>query len=175
MKMTSTDIDTRRAEIKTTREHRAALIAVYKDTTQPTEDTTNEPAPNIYNRMTAELDARADRSAWNKGVTLYALELVEELGERADYEKRNPATAAECREWLLNGARDWSEYSYGGSALIYDGDIAERLCTPSELKKKHGGELDPNSRETWLDTQARALFQAGNRVTRLYSHILKEV
>ena len=31
----------------------------------------------IYERMTKELEARKDRSAWNKGVTLYAFELVE--------------------------------------------------------------------------------------------------
>lgn len=44
--------------------------------------------------------------------------------------------------------------------LIYDGDIAERLCTPSEYKRKRGGDFQPNSRETWLDVQARALYQA---------------
>ena len=31
--------------------------------------------------------------------------------------------------------------------MIYDSDIAERLCTPSELKRKRGDELPPNSRE----------------------------
>ena len=69
---------------------------------------------------------------------------------------------------MLNGARDWNAYSWGGSALIYDGDIAERLCTPSELKRTRHGERRPNSREEWLDTQARALYQACNRVSRLY-------
>lgn len=61
---------------------------------------------------------------------------------------------------LPNGAADWSQYSYGGCALIYDGEIAETVCTPSELRCKRGGELQPNSRETWLDVQARALSQA---------------
>lgn len=89
----------------------------------------------IYERMTKELEARKDRSAWDKGVTLYALELVEELEERAEYEGRNPEPGKECREWMLNGAQDWNQYSWGGSSLVYDGDIAERLCTPSELKK----------------------------------------
>lgn len=31
--------------------------------------------------------------------------------------------------------------------MIYDSDIAERLCTLSELKRKRGDELPPNSRE----------------------------
>ena len=126
----------------------------------------------VYEKMIEQLNARIDRSAWNKGVTLYAVELVEELEERAAYEGRNPEPGAECKKWMLNGAADWSGYSWGGSSLIYNGDIAERLCTPSELKKTRNGERRPNSREEWLDTQARALFQACNRVARLYREIV---
>ena len=128
----------------------------------------------IYDKITAELEARKDRSAWDKGVNAYALELVEELKERAEYEGRNPESEKECREWMLNGAQNWGQYSWGGSALIYNSDIAERLCCPSELKKTRNVERRPNSREEWLDTQARALFQACNRVARLYSCIVKE-
>lgn len=128
----------------------------------------------VYARMTAELKARTDRSAWNRGVNLYALELVESLKESAEYSGKHPQPGKECRETMLNGAQDWEQYSWGGSSLIYDTDIAERLCTPSELKKTRGGERRPNSREEWLDTQARALFQACNRVSRLYSQIVKE-
>ena len=123
---------------------------------------------SIYEKMTAELEAKKTRSAWDRGVKAYALELVEELEEYAAYEGRNPEPGKECREWMLNGAQDWSQYSWGGSSLIYDADIAERLCTPSELKKTRNGERRPNSREEWLDTQARALFQACNRVLRAY-------
>ena len=130
---------------------------------------------SIYDKITAELEARKDRSAWDRGVNTYALELVEEIKERAGYEGRNPESEKECREWMLNGAHDWAQYSWGGSSLIYDADIAERLCTPSELKKNRHGERRPNSREEWLDTQARALTQACNRVARLYSRIIKGV
>lgn len=126
----------------------------------------------IYDQITAELEARKDRSAWDKGVNAYALDLVEEIKELAEYEGRNPESEKECREWMLNGAQDWEQYSWGGSALIYDGDIAERLCCPSELKKTRNGERRPNSREEWLDIQARALYQACNRVARLYSRIV---
>ena len=129
----------------------------------------------IYERMTKELEARKDRSAWNKGVTLYALELVEELEERAEYEGRNPEAGKECREWMLNGAQDWDQYSRGGRSLIYDSDIAERLCCPSKLKRTRNGERRPNSREEWLDTQARALYQAANRVSSLYRSIYGEM
>ena len=64
---------------------------------------------------------------------------------------------------MLNGANDWSHYSWSGCGLVYDGDIAEHYCTPSELKKTRHGERRPNSREEWLDVQARALHQASIR------------
>ena len=127
---------------------------------------------STLDKVAAELEAQKDRSAWGRGVNAYALELLEELKERAAYEGRNPEPGKECREWMLNGAQDWAQYSWGGSSLIYDGDIAERLCTPSELKKTRNGERRPNSREEWLDTQARALNQACNRVARLYRSIV---
>jgi hypothetical protein len=148
-----------------------------QDTAEDTQDTAEDTqdTATIYDTMTAELKARKDRSAWDKGVTLYALELVEELEERAEYEGRNAAPGAECEAWLLNGANNWNAYSWGGSSLIYDGDIAKRLCTPSELKKTRQGERRPNSREEWLDVQARALFQACNRVKKLYRHTLAEM
>jgi len=100
----------------------------------------------------------ARKSAWQKGVELYAEELLEHFNE--NYENGEPIT----EEKLLNGAENWSQYSWGGSALIYDYEIVERLCNPSELKKTKGGERRPNAREEWLDTQARALFQAARLI-----------
>lgn len=129
---------------------------------------------NIYEKMTAELENRKDRSAWNKGVTVYALELVENLREAAEYNERDPRNVAECRAWMLNGASDWKQYSWGGSSLCYNGQIAHRLCSPSELKKTDNGNRKPNAQEEWLDTQARALYQASERVCELLAN-LKEV
>lgn len=123
----------------------------------------------IYRQIIANLQARKDRSAWGRGVTAYALELADQLEERAAYEGRDPQDRKECREWMLNGAQDWSEYSYGGCSLICDGDIAARLCSPSELAKTRNGERRPNGREEWLATQARALSQACARVVGVYS------
>ena len=111
------------------------------------------------------LTSRHDKSAWDRGVTAYALDLLDASAD---------SSAAELdRSSLLNGASRWTEYSYGGSALIFDSDIAERLCTPSELKRKRGGELAPNSRELWLDVQARALNQACGRLLRAYRSALR--
>lgn len=155
----------------------AAAMMKYEPTTEPAAEEAPEAAEeakeeSTLNKVAAELEAQKDRSAWGRGVNAYALELVEELRERAAYEGRNPEPGKECREWMLNGAQDWNQYSWGGSSLIYDGDIAERLCTPSELKKTRHGERRPNSREEWLDTQARALTQACNRVARVYRSIV---
>lgn len=147
------------------------VITVPADFQEAAEEAQQE---STLDKVAAELEAHKDRSAWGRGVNAYALELVEELRERAAYEGRNPEPGKECREWMLNGAQDWNQYSWGGSSLIYDGDIAERLCTPSELKKTRHGERRPNSREEWLDTQARALYQACNRVARVYRSIVTE-
>lgn len=110
------------------------------------------------------LESRTDRSAWNRGVTLYARELLADVVENVERVYcAAPQTRAEFCRVARNGAGTWREYSYGACALVYDCDIAERLCAPSELKKKRGGELRPNGNETWLDVQARALNQAAAR------------
>ena len=107
------------------------------------------------------------RSAWDKGVNAYALDLLDGLQESIDCGTLDSAdiiAPKDLHKALLNGAGSWSEYSWGGCSFIYDSDIAERLCTPSELKRIRNGERRPNSREEWLDTQARALFQAANLI-----------
>jgi hypothetical protein len=102
------------------------------------------------------------RSAWSRGVKSYAHELIEELPDDQEF-FGSPADV----KTLLHGAVDWSQCSYGGCSLIYDQDIAERLCSPSEYKRSREGERRPNARENWLDCQARALFQASNLICRL--------
>ena len=111
------------------------------------------------------IESKPARSAWNKGKKAYALELLESLEEGIEGGYIDPEgleSPALLKKALLNGAADWNQYSWGGCSLIYDGDIAGRLCTPSEYKRKRGGDLQPNSRESWLDVQARALSQAAN-------------
>lgn len=113
------------------------------------------------------LKQRKDRSAWSRGVTAYAVDMLQQITNYYNdgyISSDNLATWATAEAAALNGARDWSEYSWGGSALVYDGDIAAALCTPSELKKTRNGDRRPNSREEWLDVQARALRQAFRRV-----------
>lgn len=114
----------------------------------------------MFDFMRSQINAKRCRSAWDKGVRLYALELIDSLEERAQWEGANPATVKECKRWALNGAMDWTQYSEGGCSLVYDRQIAERLCTASELKKTDNGRKEPNARESWIDVQTRALYQA---------------
>ena len=97
------------------------------------------------------------RSAWDKGVKLYAAELIEEMPADQEF-YGSPADKKE----LLNGADNWQQYSEGGCSFIYDADIAERLCNPTEYKRTKEGQNPPNARENWIDVQARALYQAAN-------------
>ena len=109
------------------------------------------------------IENKPTRSAWGRGVKSYAVDLLDELAENIQSGYIDPEdleSPALLKKALLNGAADWVQYSWGGCSLCYDCQIAERLCTPSELKRKRGGDLQPNSRETWLDVQARALYQA---------------
>jgi hypothetical protein len=113
-----------------------------------------------YNQaLFARIESHKAHGAWRKGVKAYALELV----ESAEVE----LTRDNLKSALLNGAETWGQYSYGGCALIYDADIAERLCSPSEYKRKRQGEAQPSPRETWLDCQARALLQGASLVKSL--------
>ena len=105
--------------------------------------------------ITAIIEATNPRSAWNKGVKAYALEILKDMPSNVEY-----GSIESMKADALNGARDWYQYSWGGCSLVYNEDIAIRLCTPSELKKTRNGALRPNSREEWLDTQARALRKA---------------
>lgn len=111
---------------------------------------------------------RNARSAWRRGVYDYAQMI---LDGRYDIDEFNYDGLEEV---LLNGVRDWNQYSWGGNACIYDSDIAEILCSPSELKRRDYGRLKPNSREEWLDVQARALFQAFNVIRRFVKAIGKQ-
>lgn len=99
------------------------------------------------------------RSAWERGVAKYALNIISDLKERGIKEvtPESPLFLKQC----LNGAESWQQYSNGGCSLICDFEIVERLATDSEKRKYKAGRLDrPNARESWLDCQGRALEQA---------------
>ena len=120
---------------------------------------------NIYTKELRKLvEEFPNTSAWKRGVKEYTDELLDNLEEKARIYKRLPKDENELKEWMLNGAMDCKDYSYTYCSLKYNSQIAERLCTPSELKKKEGGKLAPNRRDTWLDVQTKALIDAYCRI-----------
>ena len=104
-------------------------------------------------KVAAYIRQHRGRSAWEQGVSKYALEILKDLKENGYKEIPSEKTA-------LMGARNWQEYSEGGFSLIYNGDIAKRLCTKSEydrLKKRDWG-------YDLLKIQGRALYQAWRKI-----------
>lgn len=115
------------------------------------------------NKIREAIEAKPARSAWSRGVKLYAYDLLDGLDEAISggyFDESDLASTKLVTRAMLNGADSWNQYSWGGCALCYDGDIAIRLCTPSELKRTANGARLPNASEQWLDVQARALYQA---------------
>lgn len=98
------------------------------------------------------------RGAWANGVKCYAFDLLSQFDEFCSYDPQNAPEFSETT--LLNGAANWLQYAEGGCGLCYNSSIAERLCNPTELKRTQGGAKNPNSRENWLQVEARALSQA---------------
>ena len=125
------------------------------------------------NELRTAIEKTAARSAWARGVKAYAFDLLDELDEAIKYgyfdenDMESPKLLMNC---LLNGASTWDMYSWAGCSLVYDGDIAKRLCNPTELKRTKYGKLRPNKSELWLDTQARALHQASGLILRTLAH-----
>lgn len=116
-------------------------------------------------RELEDMKKRFARSAWDKGVYDYAFDILEPLGD--ELENVNADT-------LMNGVNTWTAYSYGGCALIYDDDIAKRMCTPSEYKKYLNAGLNSKLSDSdyWLgNVQTRALFQAMAKIRRAYTRV----
>lgn len=118
----------------------------------------------LYLAVLNDCNEKPERSAWGRGVQAYMDEIAYTI---ADQVHEVEPTRAAIEHIALNGARDWSQYSWDGCSLVYDEDIAKLLCPPSTLKRKRNGALPPNSCEEWLDVQARALTQAFWRVLRI--------
>lgn len=124
-------------------------------------------ADMMVSEIEQKVEATKARSAWAKGVKTYAEELVENLREGVEggyIDADDISNRRLLEKALLNGAGSWRQYSEGGCSLCYDGQIARRLCAPWELKKTNNGRRDPNPRETWIDVQSRALFQAAQLI-----------
>lgn len=127
------------------------------------------------NEIQSKLNAFNPKSAWKKGVKEYALEIVEEYIDGGSWHDDDITDAKQVLNYtatkderLLDIARTMSE---GGCFLIYNSDIAERLCTKSELlhaTHKDGSLREyANARESWIDVQSRAVYQAACMINRV--------
>ena len=123
--------------------------------------------PALLEQLKSEKPAR---SAWGRGVQAAAVEIVESV----DYIDELPASYKPFERALLGGARDWSQYSWGGCSLCCNVEIAERYMTPSGLKRymAPGHEASEGfGGEQLLDMQARALRAACRRAYRAAASI----
>ena len=102
-----------------------------------------------------ELKEKVSRSTWRRAVCQDAYVLIKDSTLNEFTLINNDLELI-----LLNGANNWSHYSWSGCGLCYNEDIAKHYCTPSELKRSNYGNRRPNKNEEWLDVQARALRQA---------------
>ena len=120
---------------------------------------------NVYTKELRKLVKEIpNTSAWKRGVKEYADELLNNLEEMARIYKRLPKDENELESWLLKGAMNWENYSYRGYSLKFNRQIAERLCTPSEFKRKDGGRIAPSRHDNWFNEQAKALNYACLRI-----------
>ena len=138
------------------------------------------------NWLVSQLSKEKVRSCWDRAVKSDAIDMIERVKSDCDHivDGVFSGTVSEFLASCVNhvgiiNAKIESVYScmpyinessHGGNWLIYNDDIAAHYCTPSELKRvthKDGTIRDhANSREDWLDVQARAHYQALIRIMR---------
>ena len=120
---------------------------------------------NVYtNELRKLVEEIPNTSAYKRGIKKYTDELLDNLEEMARIYKRLPKDENELESWLLKGAMNWENYSYRGYSLKFNRQIAERLCTPSEFKRKDGGRIAPSRHDNWFNEQAKALNYACLRI-----------
>ena len=99
------------------------------------------------------------RSQWDKGVEFYSHFLAEKLND--NYLPEN-IEVKDINKILLNCAKNWYQFAWGGCGQVYNEDIANTLLTPSQRKRIT--QEDTFKGYHLLDIEASALEQAAARV-----------
>lgn len=122
-------------------------------------------SPKYLSDMRAYIsETERKRGQWNKATAYYADFLLDSYIEICKWcADQNAAIPALSLDLVLNGASGWHQYSYGGCALVYNGDIAKVVFTPAQFAEWEQGRKV--TAEPLLDIQARALA-AGWRVLK---------
>ena len=98
---------------------------------------TNNDLQTIKASIHADIDRlKLRKSAWNNGIKQYMRDFI-------DYDdillskliKSQVFGFAGFEKILLDGANNWTHYSWNGCSLCYNSDILERLCPASIIKK----------------------------------------
>lgn len=80
---------------------------------------------------------------------------------------------ANVRTWLLCGAGSWQQYSEGGCALVYTGDLKKRLLTGAAVKQQYrAAELCEEEGRFLMNRQAALLAAACARVCDAYASLI---
>lgn len=108
------------------------------------------------------------RSQWGRAVHDDAVAILGMIvDDGRNYELQS---SKQLESLMLSGAENWKEYSYGchGCSLPSDVEIAKHYSNNTELKMTNFGLKKPNSRETWMDVQARGLYQSCYLAKEIY-------
>lgn len=108
-----------------------------------------------------EKQQKQARGTYQKAIFEYAFELCDNIADNyisTAEDLEHLESIPNLKERALNGASDWSQYSWGGCSLCYNYDILTRLFCKSIVKKYENA--DSIRGRHLLDYQANALAKA---------------
>lgn len=98
----------------------------------------------------------------------YAEMLLDAYLEICEYEVGNGRTAPDLSlKTLLNGADNWIQYSFGGSSLVDDADIAEAVLNSGQYQKWAYSDWEP--KKPLLELQAEYLERGYKILARVFN------
>ena len=131
--------------------------------------------------MGALMTKKPTVGARNKAVWEYGIEVLDSVATNGDDENRELWTQDKLRDLLLNGAFDyykpydeqahWKRYSEGGCSLIWNIEIAQRVCTPNQYKKLEDKINSGDDTHDWIMIQARCLFDAAQLIYQTFNSL----
>ena len=116
-------------------------------------------------KIALEEGEKQARGRYQKALYEYAFELVDNIENQyttTAEELEHIENITDLKARALNGAEDWSQYSWGGCSLCYDYDILTRLFCPSFVKRHENADTVRGIH--LLDLQAIALARAFSKI-----------
>lgn len=111
---------------------------------------------------------RAGVESTNSRAVAYAEMLLADYLDICKYEVSNGHTAPDMSlKTLLNGADNWIQYSFGGSSLVDDADIAKHVLNSGKYQKWAHSDWEPKT--PLLELQAEYLERGYNILARVFN------